>query len=103
MIKLNNSYTFYPSTKKLSDLLQGQRVIVLKDGFPTVCTVRYEMADWQDDKPPYLEFLLYDSNDKDEVEIIGLKDYEYILMELGSEYYLDITDIELNQYNWCNL
>ena len=103
MVKLNNSYTFYPSTRCLCDLLQGQRVIILKDGFPTVCTVKYEMADLEDDKPPYLEFLLYESNDEYEVEVVGLKDYNYILMELGSEYYLDITDIELNQYNWCNL
>ena len=39
--KLNTPYKFYPSTKKLSDLLQGQRVIVLKDGFPIVCAVKY--------------------------------------------------------------
>ena len=57
MIKLNNSYTFYPSTKKLSDLLQGQRVIVLKDGFPTVCTVRYEMADYEDDKVKFVKIM----------------------------------------------
>jgi hypothetical protein len=87
----------------LCDLLQGQRVIILKDGFPVVCTVKYEMADYEDDKPPYLEFLLYESNDEDEVEVIGLRDYNYILMQLGGEYYLDVADIELNGYNWCNL
>ena len=101
--KLNTPYTFYPSTRRLCDLLQGQRVIMLKDGFPTVCTVKYEMADYEDDKPPYLEFLLYESNDEDEVEVIGLRDYNYILMQLGGEYYLDVADIELNGYNWCNL
>lgn len=103
MVKLNNPYTFYPSTRRLCDLLQGQRVIMLKDGFPTVCTVKYEMADYEDDKPPYLEFLLYESNDEDEIEVIGLRDYNYILMQLGGEYYLDVADIELNGYNWCNL
>ena len=103
MVKLNNSYTFYPSTRRLCDLLQGQRVIILKDGFPTVCTVKYEMADWEDDKPPYLEFLLYESNDEDEVEVIGLREYDFILMELGGEYYIDVIDIELGEYNWCNL
>lgn len=101
--KLNTPYTFYPSTRRLCDLLQGQRIIILKDGFPTVCTVKYEMADYEDDKPPYLEFLLYESNDEDEVEVIGLRDYNYILMQLGGEYYLDVADIELNGYNWCNL
>ena len=100
---MSDYYKFYPTYKKLSDLLQGQRVIILKDGFPRVCTVKYEVADWQDDKPPYLEFLLYDSNDKDEVEIIGLKDYEYLLLKLGNEYYLDINDIDLDKYNWCNI
>ena len=103
MVKLNNPYTFYPSTRRLCDLLQGQRVIMLKDGFPTVCTVKYEMADYEDDKPPYLEFLLYESNDEDEIEVIGLRDYNYILMQLGGEYYLDVADIELSGYNWCNL
>ena len=101
--RLNTPYTFYPSTKKLSDLLQGQRVIVLKDGFPTVCTVKYEMADYEDDKPPYLEFLLYEESDEDEVEIIGLREYNFILMELGGEYYIDVDDIELSEYNWCNV
>ena len=43
---MSDYYKFYPTYKKLSDLLQGQRVIILKEGFPRVCTVKYEMADW---------------------------------------------------------
>lgn len=53
--------------KKVSDLLNGETVIVIhttgwREGAETT-TVRYELADFMDDEPPFMEILFVDKYD----------------------------------------
>lgn len=49
-------YKFKDSGKTVGDLKDGDVVVLLKNGLPTVSTVSLEMVDWDYDNPPYLEF-----------------------------------------------
>lgn len=56
-----------PTSKKVSDLLNGTTVVVIhtegwREGAETT-TVRYELADFMDDEPPFMEILFVDKYD----------------------------------------
>lgn len=111
-------YTFKDSGKTVGDLKDGDVVVLLKNGVPTVSTVSLEMADWDFDAPPYLEFVFeekvtveyfYSDPDDDENEIrgsktettwlMGLKNSNYPLKELEGVLYFDISLVSEDEYN----
>ena len=111
-------YVFKDSGKTVGDLKDGDIVVLLKNGLPTVSTVSLEMADWDYDSPPYLEFVFeekttveyfYADPDDDENEIrgsktettwlMGLKNHNYPLKELDGVLYFDISLVNEDKYD----
>lgn len=46
---------FKKSNRKVGDLLNGERVVVIDGGFAYNTTVEWGLADFLDDKPPFVE------------------------------------------------
>ena len=69
---------------------------------------KFEVVDYEDAVRLYgdIEFTFHDywkHSFRYDNEELGLREYDFILMELCGEYYIDVIDIELGEYNWCNL